>query len=313
MPKILITGSLAYDQLTRYRGVFQDELLSKKSGALSIAFPVTDKRIFFGGCAGNIVYNGRLINENFLLFGMAGKDFSTYEAWLKKNHIDPSLVIRENRDFTSEASVVTDSKGQQMAIFYPGASAWALKHRAKITGTIQHLSKDLLFAHIAPNDRNFMLTCIKTCRAKKIPYFFDPGQAMSLFTPTELHHMTQNAFGLFLNEYELKLLEKHLRSPVKSIAKLCTVMIVTLGAKGSDIYYQNKQIYISSQKPKRIKDPTGCGDAYRAGFFSAIQSQFPKLTPEILERAGNLGTKLAIACLGSVGTQNHRLTDSRLK
>lgn len=307
MSKILITGSLAYDQLTRYRGVFQDELLSKKSGALSMAFPVTDKRIFFGGCAGNIVYNGRLINENFLLFGMAGKDFSAYEVWLKKNRIDPSLVIRENRNFTSEASVVTDSKGQQMAIFYPGASSWAQKHKAKITETIRRLSKELIFAHIAPNDRHFMLTCIAACRAKKIPYFFDPGQAMSLFTPSELLTITQNAFGLFLNEYELKLLEKHLKSPAKNIAKLCTVMIVTLGARGSDIYFQNKKIHIPSQKPRRIKDPTGCGDAYRAGFLLGLKNQFPKLTPEILERAGRLGTKLAVACLGSVGTQNHAL------
>lgn len=297
MPKILIAGSLAYDHLTTFSGVFQ--------GALS--FPVSNKQIFFGGCAGNIVYNGKLLKENFVLLGIAGKDFGAYEKWLKKNKIDASRVIRENRDFTSEANVVTDSKGQQMTIFYPGAAAWSKKYIRRIHAAIHKLSKELIFAHIAPNDRHFMLACIDACQKKRVPYFFDPGQAMSLFSAGELKYIIKNAFGIWLNEYELGLLGKTLKLPSQKIAKLCTVMIVTLGEKGSDIYFQNHIIHIPSRKPRMIKDPTGCGDAYRAAFLAKIQHEFPKLTPEILKRAGKLGTKSALACLKSLGTQNHKL------
>lgn len=307
MQKILITGSLAYDQLTTFSGVFQDALSSQKSQHLSIAFPVANKQIFFGGCSGNIAYNGKLLGKDFVLLGIAGKDFNAYEKWLKKNKINTSLVIRENRDFTSEASVVTDSKGQQMAIFYPGAAAWSKKHAQKIKQIIDRLAQKLAFAHIAPNDRHFMLACITACRKNKIPYFFDPGQAMSLFSPAELRNITKHAFGLFLNEYELGLLGKLLKLKPIQISRLCTVMIVTLGEKGSDVYFQKKKLHVPSQKPRIIKDPTGCGDAYRAGFLASLAPHFPKLTPEILERAGKLGTKLAIACLQSLGTQNHKL------
>lgn len=306
MQKILITGSLAYDQLTTFPGVFQDAFSAQESKHISIAFPVINKQIFFGGCAGNIVYNGKLLGEDFILFGIAGKDFSTYEKWLKENTIDASRVIREKRDFTSEANVVTDSKGQQMTVFYPGAAAWSKKHSQKIKQIIDRLAAKLAFAHIAPNDRHFMLSCIAACRKNKIPYFFDPGQAMSLFSPAELRNTAEHAFGLFLNEYELDLLGKQLKLKPLQVARLCKVMIVTLGEKGSDIYFQKKKIHIPSQKLKIIKDPTGCGDAYRAGFLAAIMPHFPKLAPEILERAGKSGTKLAIACLQSLGTQNHK-------
>lgn len=307
MQKILITGSLAYDQLTTFPGVFQDAFSAQKSRHISIAFPVINKQVFFGGCAGNIVYNGRLLEEDFVLLGIAGKDFDAYEKWLVKNKIDTSRVIRENRDFTSEANVVTDSKDQQMTIFYPGAAAWSKKHSQKIKQIIDRLAPRLALAHIAPNDRHFMLACIAACRKNRIQYFFDPGQAMSLFSAAELRHITKNAFGILLNEYESDLLSKQLKLKPLQIAKLCTVMIVTLGEKGSDIYFQQKKIHIPTQKTKAIKDPTGCGDAYRAGFLAVIMPHFPKLTQKILERAGKLGTKLALSCLRSLGTQNHKL------
>ncbi|MBI2638750.1 hypothetical protein HYW83_04120 [Candidatus Peregrinibacteria bacterium] len=306
MQKILITGSLAYDQLTNFQGVFQDALSAQKSNHLSIAFPVINKQIFFGGCAGNIVYNAKLLEEDFILLGIAGKDFHTYEKWLQKNKINTSHVIRENRDFTSEASVVTDLKSQQITVFYPGAASLAKKHSQKIKQTISRLAPKLVFAHIAPNDRHFMLACIDACRQNKIPYFFDPGQAMSLFSAAELRSITKHAFGLFLNECELGLLSKLLKLNPPQIAQLCTLMIVTLGEKGSDIYFQKKKIHIPSRKPKIVKDPTGCGDAYRAGFLANLASHFPNLTPNILERAGKSGTKLAMACLQSLGTQNHK-------
>jgi adenosine kinase len=130
---------------------------------------------------------------------------------------------------------------------------------------------------------------------------------MPIFSETELLEMVKNASGLFLNEYEFSLLEKQLCMSSQEIIRMCPLLIITLGEKGSKIYFGEKEISIPALKPKQIKDPTGCGDAYRAGFLKGIEDDFPKLTPKILEQAGQLGTKLATACLETVGTQNHTL------
>lgn len=307
MPKILVSGSLAYDYLYTFPGVFQDELISESAGALSVAFNVTEKTVHFGGCAGNICFNGKLLGENFELLGIAGHDFRDYRNWLQKHGIDTRHVLEEMSEFTAQASVVTDRKSQQITFFHEGAASKSASHRHQILKTVSDLARNLKLAIVSPNNRDFILSSVEACRENNIPYFFDPGQAMPVFTENELLHMVNSAAGLFLNEYELALLEHQLRISRLEILRLCPLLIITLGENGSKIYFGEKEIVIPSQKPKQIKDPTGCGDAYRAGFLKGIQNAFPKLTPEILEEAGKLGTRLATACLEVVGTQNHTL------
>lgn len=307
MQKILVSGSLAYDYLYTFPGVFQDELISGSSGALSVAFNVTEKTVHFGGCAGNICFNGKLLGENSALLGIAGHDFGDYKKWLGKHGVDTNHVIGEMSEFTAQASVVTDQKGQQITFFHEGAASKSASHRHQIRKTVSDLSSNLKLAIVSPNNRDFILSSVEACRENNIPYFFDPGQAMPVFTENELLHMVNTAAGLFLNEYELSLLTKQLNMPLQEILRICPIIIITLGEKGSKIYFGEKEILISAMKPKQIKDPTGCGDAYRAGFLKGIQDTFPKLTLEILEEAAQLGTKLATACLAVVGTQNHTL------
>ena len=308
MSRILASGSLAYDALLSFPGVFQSELLVGARGRLSVAFGVTEKAVHFGGCAGNIAYNGKLIGADFVLFGIAGHDFGGYQKWLKQNKISASYVILEKSSYTSEATVVTDQKGQQITLFHEGASGRSAKHIAEIHQTVKKLASNLSLAIISPNNRIFVLETAKACLKYRVPYFFDPGQAMPAFTEKELAWLIKNSIGLFANEYEMELLANRLKIKVAQIQNLTSLTIVTLAEKGSVIYSKDcSPLKIPAGKPKAVKDPTGCGDAYRAGFLSIFAKHYQKTSPKILEKAGRLGTKLATACLSKVGTQNHKL------
>lgn len=305
MGRILTSGSLAYDHLYSFQGVFQDELLDHKKGSLSIAFNVKNKAVFFGGCAGNIAFNAKLLNEDFILLGIVGRDFGDYKTWLEKHGVSAENVIIETNEYTAQASVVTDQMGQQITFFHEGAAAKSAGYREEIKKRIAALKQEISLAIVSPNNRDFMLASIEACRKTSIPFFFDPGQAMPLFSKSELHGITAKALGVMLNEYELAMILQRMEIDLKTLLKICRLAVVTLGNKGSDIYFNGEKIHINPGKPKTVKDPTGCGDAYRAGFLIAIKDDFQKLTPEILKRAGDLGTKLATACLQTVGTQNH--------
>lgn len=307
MQKILVAGSIAFDYLFSFDGVFQDQLAISRAGSLSVAFNVGNKAVHFGGCAGNIAYNGKLLGDDFVMLGICGKDFNEYETWLKKNKISTEFVLREPTEYTSQAMVVSDKKGQQLTFFYEGAAAKSKNRRSEIHGIIQRLSKDLSLALISPNNREFMLACLSACREFRIPYIFDPGQAMPMFKPHELLEIINAASGVILNEYELSLLLKLLDMKKQEILDLTPLLIITLGERGSEIYFSEKILKIPAKKPRFLRDPTGAGDAYRGGFLAGIQNHFPKLTPEILEKAGMLGAKLATACIESVGTQNHKI------
>lgn len=304
---ILVSGSLAYDYLFTFPGVFQDELIDHNAGSLSVSFYITEKSVFFGGCSGNIVFNAKLLKEDFILLGIAGRDFGGYEKWLNNHKINTSNVIIEKNDYTSSANVVTDKKGQQITFFHGGAAQKSNLHKKQIKEAVVFNAKRTKLAIISPNDKNFISASIEGCLQNRIPFIFDPGQAMPLFSASELINILKKSVGLMLNEYELALFKKLTGLSQTEIFNLARLTVITLGEKGAEIHFKGKTIKIPTKKPKKIIDPTGCGDAFRAGFLIGIKDSFPKLTPAILQKAGYLGTRLALACLSSVGTQNHRL------
>lgn len=304
---VLVSGSLAYDYLFTFSGVFQDELIDHNAGSLSVSFYITEKSVFFGGCSGNIVFNAKLLKEDFILLGIAGRDFGGYEKWLNNHKINTSNIIIEHSDYTSSANVVTDRKGQQITFFHGGAAQKSNLHKKEIKANISRNAKKIKLAIISPNDKNFILASIEGCIENQIPFIFDPGQAMPLFKSEELINILKKSAGLMLNEYELALFKKLTGLSQSEIFKLARLTVVTLGEKGAEIHFHGKTIKIPTQKPKKIIDPTGCGDAFRAGFLIGIKDSFPKLTPAILQKAGLLATRLALACLQSIGTQNHKL------
>lgn len=273
-----------------------------------MAFNVADKAVHFGGCAGNIAYNAKLLKEEVVMLGIAGNDFGKYEERMKKHGIDTSHVIVEADEFTAEASVMTDRKGQQLTIFHGGASKKSWQHREEIMRMISSQAPRIAFAIVSPNHRDFVTATIDACAENKLPYFFDPGQAMPQFSRVELFGIIQHAAGLFLNEYELDLLAKLQKTSTDEIVESCPLVVVTLGEKGAMVVYEGKKMMIPTEKHSNPVDPTGCGDAFRAGFLTSIKPHFQKLTPEVLERASNVGTQLALACLGVTGTQNHTMS-----
>lgn len=304
--RILVSGSLAYDHLYTFPGVFQNEFIANAKGALSVAFNVTDKAVNFGGCAGNIVYNAKLLGKDFIMLGIAGCDFGVYEEWLKKNKIDTAGVIVENSEYTSQATVVTDQKGQQITFFHEGAASKSGKHVKHIKAYIRGMANKTKFALVSPNNKAFMIASMEGCCECRIPFFFDPGQAMPLFKKEELLWALKASQGVFLNEYELELLKKRLgMKSNEELFGLCELVVVTLGEKGAVIYSCGKPIFVPTKRQKDVKDPTGCGDAFRAGFLIGIKDNL-KPTPNVLKQAGDFGTKLALKCLKAVGTQNHK-------
>lgn len=305
---VLVSGSLAYDYLFTFPGVFQDELIDSRSANLSVAFNIIKKSVFFGGCAGNIVYNAKLLKENFILLGIAGRDFGGYKKWLNKYKIDTSNVIIEENDYTSSANVATDKKNQQITFFHGGVAQKSVFHKKEIKACIARLAPKVKLAIMSPNDKNFILASVEGCQENRIPFIFDPGQAIPLFKSSELIKILKNSAGLILNEYEFALFKKQTGLSQTEIFSLVRLTVITLGEKGSCIHFKGDTIKIPTQKQERIIDPTGCGDAYRAGFLIGIKDSFPDLTPAILRKAGLLGTRLALACLKSVGTQNHTIS-----
>lgn len=304
MPSALVSGSLAYDVIYKFNGVFQDKLILSEKRNLSLAFNVAEKTIHFGGCAGNIVYNGRLLGEDFLLLGIAGgRDFADYQNWLKKNKIDCSHVILEPEEFTSQAAVVNDNCGQQLTFFHEGAASKAKNHRNRIIEEIQNSGAKI--AIVSPNSKDFVESSIEGCVKADISFIFDPGQIIPLFSADELRQILSKAKGMILNEYELEFIQKQSGMPFDEIKKLCGLIVETLGEKGSRIYFGSEVIDIPTRKIESSADPTGCGDAYRAGFLSGVKDNFPNLNRETLTKAAEKGTQLALACLGKIGTQNH--------
>lgn len=306
---ILVCGSLAYDILYHFKGNFKESLARGVTldAPLSIGFNVSHKEEFFGGCAGNIAYNGRLLNEDFRLLGVVGKDFGRYREWLQKNKISCNEIIENPKKYSSQAVLATDSNNQQIIFFHEGAAGESDYFSENLKHSIARDKENTLLMHIAPNPRDFVVLCTQEAQSLNIPYLFDPGQALPVFEAELLKKIIKGAFGLIVNEYELGALLHTLLLTQEELLAEAGLLIVTRGEAGSTIYWGESQIAIPAEKVGAVVDPTGCGDAYRAGFLSVLRAAQLELSPETLQKAGLLGTRLASACLSQHGTQNHSI------
>ncbi|MBP9718696.1 carbohydrate kinase family protein [Candidatus Gracilibacteria bacterium] len=296
---ILVCGSIAYDVIFNYDRNFQDAL--RTDSDISVAFNVQNKQTFFGGCSGNIVYWGKKIDADFSLFGLAGKDFGPYQEHLENAGIDTSDVMIDAELFTSQAVITTDKKNQQIIFFYEGATSAARKYEKAIQGFFKKHSAQTSLAHIAPNNPVFVSLCAQACVQNNLPYFFDPGQATAAFESSELKQLLENSAGFFCNEYELGLFLEKTHMKKKQLLDAVPLVVVTRAEKGSTIFWHGEPIEIPVSKPKRIVDPTGCGDAYRAGFLATIEKSWPKLNTRLLYKAGIKGSQLAAQCIMKAG------------
>ncbi|MBA4336722.1 carbohydrate kinase family protein [bacterium] len=325
--KILVSGSIAYDFIMKYDGLFKDALLKDHLHNLNVAFTAKTREMYFGGCSPNIAYGIKLLGGDPLIYGVAGNDFSRYTDRLADLGIDTNYIGISEDFLTASAHILTDKKGNQITIFSPGAMTDDSCDPKLIRGDLADVERAIL----SPD------TCSRTVRLAKVligagvPYIFDPGQMTPAFKLNDLRFLLGSAEGFIANEYEVKLLCKRLgvstaeiSSMIASATSVATssttsvaagYFIETRGEKGSILRYgtsdsrnhddyshinrDSREIFIPAVRAKKVIDPTGCGDAFRAGFLTGLSRGYT------LERACELGAELGARAVESQGTQNY--------
>jgi adenosine kinase len=288
----LICGSIAYDNIMVFRGRFREHILPDQIHILNVAFLVPDLRREFGGCAGNIAYNLKMLGGDPLVMATVGEDSLLYLERLE--HLDLSLdcVLRVPDTLTAQAFITTDLDDNQITAFHPGAMNHS--HLNRITAGL-----GAKLAIIAPDGRDGMLEHARELADLGVPFMFDPGQGMPMFSGEELLAFVDRASYLAVNDYEGKLLEERTGHKLEALAERVEALILTRGAEGSVIYADGQRIEIPCAKPSQVVDPTGCGDAYRAGLLHGIAAGFDWV------KTGRLASLMGAIKVASRGGQNH--------
>lgn len=293
--KVLISGSLAYDMIMRFPGKFGDHILPERTHSLSVAFMVTDLRREFGGCGGNIAYTLTLLGDEAVPVGAAGRDFSDYAGRLDELGISHAHIKQLEDVYTAQAFINTDDDGNQITAFYPGAMGRAHEQPLPAdTGAGVGI--------VAPDGRDAMIRRAREFKAAAIPFIFDPGQGLPMFDGKELTAFMDQADWLTMNDYEAGMYCRATSLKLKEIAKSVKALIVTRGAEGSIIYTGGDELQIPAVEPNAVIDPTGCGDAYRAGLLHGISHGYD------WETTGHIASLAGSIKIASQGTQNHRFT-----
>jgi adenosine kinase len=291
----LICGSLAYDTIMVFPDKFKNHILADQLHILNVSFFVPEMRREFGGCSGNIAYNLKLLGGNPLMMATVGDDFAPYSVRLDKLALSQKHVSVVKDTFTAQAFITTDLDDNQITAFHPGAMSQS--HLNKIADA-QNVSLGI----VSPDGRDGMVQHARGFHAAKIPFIFDPGQGMPMFDGKDLLEFIDLASYVTLNDYEAKMLEERTGKTIAQIAKLVKAMIVTRGGEGSTIIADDVEYKIPSVRASAIVDPTGCGDAYRAGLLYGISKGWD------WSKTGKLASLMGSIKIASRGGQNHAPT-----
>ncbi len=296
----LICGSLAFDTIMVFQDQFKNHILPDQIHKLSVAFYVPEMRREFGGTAGNIAYNLQLLEGQPLIMATVGEDFSTYTKWLNQNNLSTKHIKEIANSFTAQAFITTDLDDNQITAFHPGAMVES--HQNSVNN-----AKEVTLAIIAPDGRDGMFQHAKECFDAGIPMMFDPGQGLPMFNGEELLHFIEMATYLAVNDYEAQVLQDKTGLTLEQIAKKVKALIVTLGGQGSHIYADGQRFEIPCVKAETLVDPTGCGDAYRAGLLYGIAQGWDWVT------CGRLASTMGAIKIASRGGQNHKPTREEIE
>ncbi len=291
----LICGSIAFDTIMVFGDYFKNHILPEKIHILNVAFLVPDMRREFGGCAGNIAYNLKMIGGEPLIMGTVGDDYQPYADRLTGMDLAQAHVRHVPGTFTAQAFITTDLADNQITAFHPGAMNYA--HENHVAD-----AKNVRLGIVAPDGRDGMVQHAHEFHEAGIPFMFDPGQGLPMFNGDELMDFIHKADYVATNDYEAQLLQERTGLNLEALAKLVKGLIVTKGAQGSTVYADGQQIEIPCVKPEALVDPTGCGDAYRAGMLYAIANGMD------WESAGRLGSLIGALKIARRGGQNHSFT-----
>jgi adenosine kinase len=291
----LICGSIAYDTIMVFRDRFRNHILPDQIHILNVAFLVPDMRREFGGCAGNIAYNMHMLGGRPLIMATVGDDYQPYADRLERLNI-PAIHIQQVKDtFTAQAFITTDLDDNQITAFHPGAM-----NHSHINSVSD--AKEVSLGIVAPDGREGMVNHARQFHEAGIPFIFDPGQGMPMFNGDELLEFVRLADYVAVNDYEARLLQEKTGKSIEELARLVKALVVTQGAEGSSIFVRGKATRIPSVKPAAVLDPTGCGDAYRAGLLYGISQGYDWST------TGQLASLLGAIKIASRGGQNHTAT-----
>ncbi len=296
----LICGSFAYDTIMVFEDRFKNHILPDKVHILNVCFLVPEMRREFGGCAGNIAYNLHLLGGEPMPMGTVGKDFQPYAEWMDRCGVNRRHVTLRSGTYTAQAYITTDMDDNQIIAFHPGAMNEA--HVNKV-GDAEGVDLGI----IAPDGRQAMVEHAEQFFQADIPFVFDPGQGLPMFDGNDLNNFIRQAAFLTVNDYEGELLQERTNRSLDSIAADLQALIVTKGAAGSVIYADGKRLNIPAAKVSDVADPTGCGDAHRAGLLYGIAHHLD------WETTGRIASLMGGIKIESHGTQNHSISRSELE
>jgi len=292
---------MAYDHIMIFPDQFKNHILPEKVHMINVSFLVPEMRREFGGCAGNIAYNLNLLDNKIALpMATVGKDFNPYFYWMDKRGINRQHITVIDEAFTGQAFIMTDLDDNQITAFHPGAMNES--HQNKIVD-----AKDCNLGIISPDGREGMLQHAEQFITAGIPFIFDPGQGMPMFNGDELSQFIEKATWVTVNDYEWQMMQDKTGLGADEISAQVEALIVTRGGDGSTIYTKEKEIEIPCVKPESITDPTGCGDAYRAGLLYGLINKMD------WETTGRIASLMGSIKIARHGTQNHSFTFDEFK
>jgi adenosine kinase len=298
--KILVTGSIAYDTIMVFPDRFRNHLLADQLHILNVCFLTPEMRREYGGTAGNIAYNLKLLGEDALVMATVGEDIHPYLQRLEALGIATRLLRRIPGQFTAQAFITTDLDDNQITAFHPGAMNYS--HQNAVT---RSLGAGL--AIVAPDGKDGMLQHARECASAGVSFMFDPGQGLPMFSGDELGEFVRLADYVAVNDYEGKMLEEKTGRKLEALAREVKALVCTLGAKGSVILAQGQRHEVPSAPADAVVDPTGCGDAYRAGLLYGIAHGWD------WPSTGKLGAVMGALKIAHRGAQNHVATRAEIE
>lgn len=301
--RALICGSLAFDTIMVFADRFKNHILPDKIHMLNVSFLVPQLRREYGGCAGNIAYNLKLLGDVGLPMATVGSDFGPYRQWMERCGVQGEHVRVIENELTAQAFITTDLDDNQITAFHPGAMQHS--HENEVSD-----AREITLGIVAPDGRQGMIEHAAQFAAAGIPFIFDPGQGLPMFAGEDLRQFISQSRWVALNEYEWQLVQQKTGWSVGEVLKHAEALVVTRGGSGSVIHTRKEGFAIPAAKAREVVDPTGCGDAYRAGLLHGLLHGLD------WRRTGHIASLLGAVKIESRGTQNHRFTraefDARL-
>jgi adenosine kinase len=298
--KALICGSVAFDTIMVFEDRFKNHILPDKIHMLNVSFLVPQMRREYGGCAGNIAYNLKLLGDVGYPMATVGRDFGLYAEWMRQTGVPADYVKLIESEHTAQGFVTTDLDNNQIWAFHPGAMQKSHLNTVPVRS-------DIAIGIVAPDGRDGMIQHANQFSEAGIPFIFDPGQGLPMFDGKDLKRFVEQATWVAVNDYEWQMIQQKTGWTESDVTQLTEALIVTRGPDGSVIHTKGGPIEIPCAKPAAVVDPTGCGDAYRAGLIHGLLHGLDWKT------TGRIASLMGAIKIEALGTQNHKFTPAEFK